>query len=345
MVNIAGQLEAEALRILREIPGLDVAIEKTPRKPGVDAIVRFTGKQTPVAVEFKRRVNAATAWDLVQTAKARRRTPLLIVAGETTAEARGILETHRIAIVDGLGNAHIELPGLLFHLEGRGRVRGVGATPARTRLRGKAGIVAQALLLRLERAWQIKDLADYTKVSAALVHRILTRLENEKIVAAEGAGPKRLRRVLNRTALLDLWAEESVERTTRTLAYRLSQTPTQLINDVAGNLGRGGVDYALTGAAAASLVAPFTTAIPIIHAWVEAKAAPSELCETAGADPVTEGPNVVFLQGKDNAPLAFREEVKRVWVANRFRVYVDLRQDPRRGREQAEHLRREVIGF
>ena len=53
----------------------------------------------------------------------------------------------------------------------------------------------------------------------------------------------------------------------------------------------------------------------------------------------------MFLQAKDDAPLAFREPVDGLWLANCFRLYADLRRDPRRGREQAEHLRREVIGI
>jgi len=60
---------------------------------------------------------------------------------------------------------------------------------------------------------------------------------------------------------------------------------------------------------------------------------------------VTEGQNVLFLQAKDDGPLAFREEPNGVWLVNRFRLYADLRRDPRRGREQADHLRQEVIGF
>jgi hypothetical protein len=60
---------------------------------------------------------------------------------------------------------------------------------------------------------------------------------------------------------------------------------------------------------------------------------------------VTDGQNVVFLQAKDDAPLAFREKRNGLWLANRFRLYADLRRDPRRGREQADNLRREVIGF
>jgi hypothetical protein len=60
---------------------------------------------------------------------------------------------------------------------------------------------------------------------------------------------------------------------------------------------------------------------------------------------VTEGQNVVFLQAKDDTPLAFRQQVEGLWTVNRFRLYAELLHDPRRGREQADHLRREVIGL
>ena len=345
MVNIKGAFEAEALRILREIPGLTVVAEPTSPKRGIDAVLQFAGNRAPVVVEFKRRANAATAWQLVQLAAARPATALLLIAGQTTAKAREILEEHGIAIVDGLGNAHIELPGLLFHLEGRRRPRKAGGTAPPMRLRGKAGIVAQTLLLHPERAWQVKDLAEGAEVSAALTHRVLTRLEGEEIVVAEGSGPNRVRRVTNPTALLDLWAEEDVGRPSQTVAYLLAQTPQRLIKELDVRLGRSNIEYALTGAAAGSLVAPFATALPVVEVWVQATAAAELLYDAAGADPVSDGQNVVFLQAKDDAPLVFREQVNDLWMVNRFRLYVDLRRDPRRGREQADHLRREVIGF
>jgi hypothetical protein len=136
-----------------------------------------------------------------------------------------------------------------------------------------------------------------------------------------------------------------VDRPARTLGHLLAQTPQRLITKLGSNLGRAGTDYAVTGAAAASLVAPFVTAIPVVNVWVSAKAAADELLGAAQAERVSDGENVVFLQAKDDAPLRFREEKKGTWIANRFRLYVDLLGDPRRGREQAEHLRREVIGF
>lgn len=355
IVNIKGPFEADALRILRGIPGLTVEAEAGVEDRRIDAVVRFADQWTAIVVEVRRHANAATAWQLVHDAEEVGGTPLLLIAGETTAEAREILEEHGIALIDGLGNAHLELPGLMFHLEGRQQrllsakgsgVQGRSGRPIPpTRLRGKAGVAAQALLLHPDCEWNVQDLAQEAGIATGLAHRVLARLETEGIVAVDGTGPKTIRRITRPTALLDLWAEEQADRPLRTLGHLLAQTPQQLIEQLAAKLGRIGIHYALTGAGGASLVAPFVTAIPVVDVWVAAAAAPEELHRGVGTDPVAEGQNVVFLQAKDDTPLAFREETHHVWVANRFRLYADLRRDPRRGREQADHLRQEVIKF
>lgn len=345
-MKIDAPLQAEALRVLRGIPGMIVsAREPKGADGGVDAVLRYAGSQAHVTVEYRRRANAATAWQMVHHAAAHPGAPLLLVADQTTASAREILADHGIGVLDGLGNAHLEFPGLLIHLQGRRRPRRAAHEAPPTRLRGKAGVAAQALLLHPERTWRVHALAEEAGISAALAHRVLARLEVEGIVAAEGAGPNRVRRVANPTALLDLWAEEQVEQPTRVTGYALAQSPQQLMRGVATNLARNRIDYALTGAAAASLLAPFVTAIPVVDVWVTGTASSEHLYDGAQADPVAEGHNIIFLQAKDDTPLAFRETADDLWLVNRFRLYADLRRDPRRGREQADHLRREVIGF
>ena len=142
----------------------------------------------------------------------------------------------------------------------------------------------------------------------------------------------------NQTPLLDMVTQLG-------LANDMTPAVREVVERLGANLDRAGVDYALTGAAGASLLAPFVTAVPVTEVWVAATAAPEELLRGAGVDPVTDGQNVVFLQEKDDTPLAFREQAKGVWIANRFRLFADLRRDPRRGREQSDHLRQEVIGF
>lgn len=338
----ATPLEAEALRILRDVPGLTVDYEPAREDRGADVILKFAGSRARVAVEVKTRASAATAWQLVHQAGRHKGKPLLLIARETTADAREIMAEHGVAVIDGLGNAHIELPGLLVHLEGRRPGR--QARP--TRLSGKAGTIVQALLLQPEHGWQVQELARVAGLSLGLTHRVLTRLQSEGLIATDGSGPRSLRRVINPTALLDLWAEENTDRPVRTPAYLLAQSPRQLLTELGTNLNRSsGIFYAVTGAAAGSLLAPFATAVPVVEVWVTAAATPEWLYEASGAAPVDTGQNIVFLQVKDNTPLAFAELVGELWVANKFRVYCDLRRDPRRGREQADYLRQELIGF
>jgi hypothetical protein len=340
-VKMEGRLPPEARRILAETPGIDL----TPREQPGDVILRFAGRRAPVVIEVKQTANSAAAWQLVEYTKANPKAHLLLVARETTAEAREILRDHGIAVVDGLGNAHIELPGLLFHREGRKR-GGSKARTNRTSLRGRGGLVAQAMLLEPNTVWHLTELAQIAGVSTPLVYRVIKRLEDDGLVGAEGSGPNRVRYVINPTALLDLWAEEvEEERIVRTPAYLLAQTERQIVNQAGDRLTRGHVPYAVTGAAAASIIAPFVTSVPVVEIWVTATATAAEVLDAGRADPATNGHNIVFLQAKRDAPLAFTEEREGLVLADRFRVYADLRRDPRRGREQADHLRREVIGF
>jgi hypothetical protein len=346
-VRVEGRLDAEALRILREVPGLTVDARRGAGDGGSDAVLRFAGAAARVPVQVRRHVNAAAAWQLVQQAGSFRGGRLLLVAGATTAEAREILERHGVAVVDGLGNAHVELPGLLLHTEGRRGRRGDAPRPQRhARLAGKGGVAAQALLLEPTRDWKVQDLAGEAGVSVGLAHRVLARLETEGLVAAEGAGPRRVRRVADPTALLDLWAEENTDRSVQRMrAYRLAREPRALADAVSAGLDAAGIDHAVTGAAAAARIAPFVTAVPVAEVWVDSVAPLEEVAAATGAEVAETGHDLAFLQANGNEPLAFRRKVEEIWAVNPFRLFYDLRNDPRRGHEQAETLRREVIGF
>ena len=339
-VNVGAEFEAEALRVLRSIPELAVTVDDE-RHPRGDAAIRYAGVDIPVAIEFKVRVSSAAAHQLVHRAQQHEK-PTVVIAAEMTGGAREILDEAGIGSIDGLGNVRLALPGLLMRITGTTRPRR-SATP--TRLSGKSSLVAQAMLLDVERSWRVSDLSQRCGVSAGLAHRVLQRLEDEGVVAADGAGPRKARRVSNPAALLDLWAEEHQDDPTRRPAFLLARTTDQVIDMLCEGLETAKVDYALTGAAAAARLAPFLTGVPVAEVWLSSTAATGELCEQLGATPVESGPNVALLQERDDAPLVFRTRETGVWTANVFRLYVDARRDPQRGREQSDHLRREVIGF
>ena len=128
-------------------------------------------------------------------------------------------------------------------------------------------------------------------------------------------------------------------------AYLYARSPDELARSLSKRLAAAGVEHAITGAAAANRLAPFVTAVPVVDLWHEGSQGPEDVCEAAGAELVTEGSNILLRRAAGDGPLAFRELQDGVYLANRFRVYLDVRQDPRRGEEQAQHLRTEVIGF
>ena len=121
----------------------------------------------------------------------------------------------------------VRFPGLFLWTEGRPALLGhyaEGEPPVK--LTGKAGLVAQALLGAPARPWQVHEVADVATVSVGLAHRVLARLERERLVQVEGAGPKRTRRLSNPGALLDLWVEEMRDHSVMQFrAFRLSRDP------------------------------------------------------------------------------------------------------------------------
>ena len=347
LVKVQGRLGPEALRILRDVPV--VAVEPRTAEDGGDpgdAVLCRGRVAEPVALTVRRAANAATARQLARTAAAVPDRNLLLVAVATTAEAREILERHGVAMVDGLGNAHIDLPGLVLHTQGRPRPRGGGSARGQARLAGKAGVTAQALLLDPERGWKVQDLAGDADVSIGLAHRVLARLQEEGLVTADGAGPRRVRHLVDPSALLDLWAEENIDRgVRRARAFRLARDPRRLAGAVSAALDAAGIGHAVTGAGAAALVAPFVTAVPVTEVWIESLVSLDSAVAAAGAEVVDAGANLVLVQGSGDEPLAFRRQAEDTWIVNPVRLFSDLRRDPRRGREQADSLRQEVIGF
>lgn len=325
--NTGHPIPRQAQRILTGLP------------VGSDLLVRRSDGYRYLVV-YKREIGAAEALQLASRVDSGQ--PMLAVTESSTAPARQILADHGISVVDSLGNARIDLPDLHVWRDVASRKE----PRRRTRLNGKAGLVAQAFLLTESSRWNLKQLAHAAGVSTSLAFRVVHRLEGLNLVKAEGRGPQRLRSVMNRPGLLQLIAEEDqIEPSQRIRAFKLARTPDELVRSSADGLARSQIQYALTGTAAGHLVAPFMSAIPVAEFWLPAESDPKSVVAAIDAQLVEDGHNLVFQRAKSDDALAFRREKSDVWIVNPVRLYVDLRRDPRRGVEQAEHVRQVEFGF
>ena len=340
-LKIRGPLEPRALRVVRELP-------QAAAEPGADAMLMVDGRKLDLEVTYRSRIGVAEAWQLTRVKEQhvqRRRFAFLVIADRTTEEARQVLADNGLAYIDGDGNAHFDLPGLYMHIE-RPRQATERQTPlAGIRLAGKAGVAAQALLLEPDRAWRVTDLAGRANISVGLAHAVLDRLQTLKIVEAEGDQRALVRRIVNPAALLDTWLEENRDRGVRRAgAFLLPERGGDASVAARHRLRQLEIDHALTGVAAAALLAPFLTTITTATFWIDESHPLGDVIRSLDADPTDLGANVVLMQANGNSPLAFSEDHAGLRLANIFRVYYDTRNDPQRGREQAEHLRELVIG-
>ena len=180
------------------------------------------------------------------------------------------------------------------------------------RLAGRAGVVAQALLLDPQMDWGVHLLAQTAGVSPGLAHKVLQRLETEGIVASSGAGPGKVRRVADPTALLDVWAEETRDRdVVRATAFRFARTPRELVWQVAHGLDVAGVAHAVSGTAAAALLVPLIAAAPPVELRVTGAVPLADVLRTVEAEAAGSEHNLVVRQARDDLPLAFRAKTPR----------------------------------
>lgn len=344
-------LAAWAVTLLRALPGAPVIGETLPGSTD-DGILRFADAGLVLRVEQKAHVDPVIAHS-IKARNVGRSEPLLVVARTTTAVAREILESHGIGYVDATGNAAIDLPGLHVRTGSLARSGSFTAaaeislgprSPASPRLAGKAGLIAQALILEPERAWTLDAMADRAGVSTALAHRVFSRLQRVKVLAADGRGPRKTRRVASPGALLDLWVEEAADpKERRTPAYALMRGDGP--RAVSSRLTEHDFLHAVTGVAAATRRVAFLTSLLVTEVRVTATRTPAEVAAAADARLVEEGANILFVQGPNDAELRFRRDVEGVWLAAETRVYLDALRDPRRGAEQAREYRSQVFGF
>jgi len=101
--------------------------------------------------------------------------------------------------------------------------------------------------------------------------------------------------------------------------------------------------YALTLQAGVSLVTPYVRPVSI-HLYVDSEKLGSWQ-ELLGLQLTELGGNVFLVEPYDEGVFYKVQRVRGINVVSSVQLYIDLYNYPARGREAAEHLRKEVIGF
>lgn len=326
--------------ILAGIPGIQV------RSGARQSRLRINGDAIPLAVVSGRLwpLAQATAPILAQTAGPRKLG--LVVADRLPEHVRRELEQAGCAYADRTGAAHFDVPGIFLHVEGRPGRRQQAAHPP-TGL-GVVGVrVVQSLLGEPERDWSVPALSTAAACSIGEAHKVLRRLEDERLVTPHGRARNLRRRVETPGDLLNWLSLVPAARRIREKlnVFIYSSDPSAVATYISKYAMDASLVYAFTGAAAARIWgAGATTSIPATMLRIHPDVLLTEAAEMLHARPVDSGANVTLV--RDFGELGVHGRVRNgpAAMAVPVRVWLDMLGEPR-GEDAAALFRESVLGW
>lgn len=255
------------------------------------------------------------------------------------ASAR-ILKSHNLGYLDLSGNCYLALENVLIEKDGKRNVR-PSTRPLRSLFAPRATRVVRVLLAEPNRPWRLEELARAAEVSLGHSHNVVKRLEELRWLERDD----RQRLHLTKPAdLLEGWSESYTYRQNEIASYFVTERVSRkFMGEIARAATAEGRRYAFTLNAGASLVAP-QVRLPAIHCYLEGD--PTPVARALGLRAAAEADGALHIltpydPGVFYGPL----EKGGLKVVCLPQLYVDLLHHERKGPEQAEHLRREAMGY
>ncbi|HEX3179069.1 MAG TPA: type IV toxin-antitoxin system AbiEi family antitoxin [Methylomirabilota bacterium] len=251
-----------------------------------------------------------------------------------------ILKDNNLGYVDLSGNCYLAFDQVLIEKEGKRNVR-PSSRPLRSLFAPRATRVVRVLLTEATRAWRLEELAKAADVSLGHSHNVIKRLADLRWVERDDSQRIHLGKPAD---LLQAWCESYTVRTNEIASYFVPERVSRkLMTDVARAAAADNRRYAFTLGAGLSLVAP-QPRVSALHCYYEGD--PAALAATLGLRPAAEADGSLHvLTPYDPGVFYGTLEKAGLKVVCVPQLYADLVHYDRRGAEQAEHLRREAMGY
>ncbi len=254
---------------------------------------------------------------------------------------RQICQEEGVGYLDLAGNCRLALDD--FHFE---KVVERNPFPARGRpaslFSPVSSRVVRAMLEEPERRWRVLELAEVTDVSLGQASNVCRRLLDDDYVRRAEDGLS----LRDPAKLIDAWsAADTLACSRQLIYYSFDREPERLMKRIA-EVGRSRKwPYALTGSSAASLVAPFVHGVGLVQCYIHDARAADAWVAALNLRPVEAGPNIALVVPFDRGVFYRQQAIDRIALVGNVQLYLDLVRDPARGREQADFLRQQKLGF
>ncbi len=257
-------------------------------------------------------------------------TAVLVVPYMTSGGAR-IAAERSLNWIDLSGNAQLRDEQLYVSVQGRPNQFASVGRPA-SPFAPKSSRVTRALLLRPERWWRQKDLAEQTDLDPGRISRVVAALSAQDLLSRDGA----LVRPRDPGVLLDAWAEDYRYERHDIVSGHLSGSGSELAALVNDRLTQQWSGHAFTGLPAAWLLDGFAR-FRLVTVYVHGD--PREAATAIGMRRGERGANIQLIGPEDRGVFDGGAVVDDHPCVSVPQILLDLQHLPERATEAAEHLR------
>jgi hypothetical protein len=334
------QVTARLAEILDVAPS-EIRIQQDQRIPAADAVIEIAG--TTFVVEYKSSGSTAPVSAAIEQVRRLASSvgphaiPLVVVpfmgpVGRRRCEDAGV------AWLDLSGNARIFAPGIRVLVEGRSNQFKSRGRPS-SAFAPKSSRISRWLLMHPGQPMVQREIAQATEMDEGFTSRIVSRLEEENFVLRGQDGEIRLR---DPDLLLDAWRETYDFSMHHIIpGHMAARSGEEALRILASGIHDQGVRYAATGLAAAWLLTKFS-GFRLTTMYVAERPA-SEILESLGFREEERGANVWIVVPKDEGVFQGADQRDGITCVHPVQAYLDLKDQPERAKEAADHLRAELL--
>lgn len=348
--ELEGEARAALSAVLRAIPVLkDLEFEQDVLTDGpeIDLLAKFevNGVQRALVCQIKQSGQPATVrqalyqlnYALQHYAGPGDRG--MVIAPYLSPEVRKLCKEMEVAYLDLQGNCRIAFNDFYIERESSTRPR-TAKRELKSLYKPKSLQVLRVLLRDPERAWKVADLAQVAGVSLGHVSNVRTALIEREFAAADALGLHLTRP----GALLDEWRDNHEPPAGQRRGFYTTLHGQALEEAIRGLMRDVGKDALLASFSAADWLAPYVRT-PSQHLYVHG-AVFEQVRDHLRATSAAKGENLFITILRDEGVLRdVAQPSEGVFTTGYAQTYVDLYQTGDRGREAAEHLRREFLSW
>lgn len=335
-------MNARLAEILGVAPS-EVRTRLDQRFPIADAVIEIVG--TTFVVEYKSSGSTAPISAAIEQVRrlassvGPRAVPLVVVPF-MGAVGRDRCEEADVAWLDLSGNARIVAPGIRVLVEGRPNQFKSRGRPS-SAFAPKSSRISRWLLMHPGQPMVQREIAQATGMDEGFTSRIVSRLVEENFVLRGQDGEIRLR---DPDLLLDAWRETYDFSMHQVIPGHIAaRSGEETLRLLANGLQSQGVRYAATGLAATWLLTRFS-GFRLTTMYVAERPAP-EILEPLGFREEERGANVWIVVPKDEGVFQGTDQRGGITCVHPVQAYLDLKDQPERAREAADHLRAEFLNW